>query len=130
MWERVLPQPSEGVRGEKMFRKRDKKKEAPVAESAPEPKPTPAFLRPDYPYQAIGEPITDLDSLEPHEVYEIKCHQCEMSIRTQGVNIKAQYERLAESGCIGCGNKDLVVKKVDMSAAKKEQGGGLDRGRV
>lgn len=123
MWERVLPQPSEGVRGEKMFRKRDKKKGAPVAEpaaeSAPEQKPMPAFLRSDYPYQAIGEPITDLDSLEPQEVYEIKCHQCEMSIRTQGVNIKAQYERLAESGCIGCGNKDLVVKKVDMSAAKK-----------
>lgn len=108
-----------------MFRKKGKKKEAPAAESvaepAPEQKPTPAFLRPDYPYQAVGEPITDLDSLEPHTVYEIKCHQCEMSIRTQGVNIKAQYERLAESGCIGCGNRELVVRKVDMSAAKKEQ---------
>lgn len=80
----------------------------------PKEKPTPAFLREDYPYKAIGDPITDLDSLEPSAIYEIKCHQCEMSIRSQGVNIKSTYERLVESGCIGCGNKELVVKKVDM----------------
>lgn len=28
-------------------------------------KPTPAYLREDYPYKAVGEPITDLDSLQP-----------------------------------------------------------------
>jgi len=40
---------------------------APVAEEKKE-KPTPAYLREDYPYKAVGEPITDLDSLEPHGV--------------------------------------------------------------
>ena len=99
-----------------------KKKNKPVVEpQKPETKekPTPAFLRPDYPYQAVGDAITDLDTLEPSTVYEIKCHQCEMSIRSQGVNIKSTYERLKNTGCIGCGNKDLVVKRVDMSKAPK-----------
>ena len=85
----------------------------------PKEKPTPAYLREDYPYKAVGEPITDLDTLEPTGVlYEIKCDQCEMAIRSQGVNIKSTYERLQESGCIGCGNKALVVKRVDMSKAE------------
>ncbi len=92
------------------------KKDFTVTEEKKE-KPTPAFLRDDYPYKAVGEAITDLDSLEPNGVlYEIKCPKCEMSIRSQGCNIKPTYERLMkEKGCIGCGNKELVVKKVDMS---------------
>lgn len=52
---------------------------------------------------------------------EIKCHQCEMSLRSQGQNIKKTYERLKENGCLGCGNKDLVLKKVDMSSAHKPE---------
>ena len=99
-----------------MFKK--KKAEQPAPEQ-PKEKPTPAYLRDDYPYKAVGDPITDLDTLEEGVVYEIKCHQCEMSIRSQGQNIKATYERLKDSGCIGCGNKELVVKKVDMSKAEK-----------
>ena len=91
----------------------NKKTQSPRTE-VPKEKPTPAFLRDDYPYKAVGEHITDLGSLNPSAVYEIKCHECEMSIRSQGVNIKSTYERLAESGCIGCGNKNLVVKCVDM----------------
>ena len=94
-----------------------KKVEEPKVEQ-PKEKPTPAFLRDDYPYKAIGEAITDLDSLESGVVYEIKCHQCEMSIRSQGQNIKSTYERLKSTGCIGCGNKELKIYKVDMSAAK------------
>ena len=70
----------------------------PVAEEKKE-KATPAYLRPDYPYKAVGEPITDLDSLDPDFVYEIKCNECEMSIRSLGVNIISTYERLKESGC-------------------------------
>ena len=97
-----------------------KKKAEPVAEPVKEEKPTPAYLREDYPYKVVGDPITDLDSLENGVVYEIKCHQCEMSIRSQGQNIRSTYERLMnDKGCIGCGNKDLVIKRVDMSAAKK-----------
>ena len=30
----------------------------------PQEKPTPAYIRDDYPYKALGEAITDLDSLE------------------------------------------------------------------
>lgn len=86
----------------------------------PQEKPTPAYLREDYPYKAIGDAITDLDSLEDGVLYEIKCHQCEMSLRSQGQNIKKTYEHLKENGCLGCGNKDLVLKKVDMSSAPKQ----------
>lgn len=99
-----------------MFGKQ-KKVEEPMVEEKKE-KPTPAYLRDDYPYKAVGE------ALKPEEcvdgvVYEIWCNQCQMSIRSQGQNIRAQWERLKNSGCIGCGNKELVIRKVDMSAAEK-----------
>ena len=95
-----------------------KKNAAPQqAPEAPKEKPTPAFLREDYPFKAMGEALTDLDALEPSSVYEIKCPACEMSIRSQGQNIKSTFERLKDSGCIGCGNKELVVRAVDVSAA-------------
>lgn len=78
--------------------------------------PKPTYLRSDYSYQTVGGEILDLNALETEVVYEIKCNQCEMSIRSQGQNIKSTYERLiAKNGCIGCGNKELVVKRVDMS---------------
>lgn len=95
-----------------------KKKNAaePVTENKVAEKPTPAFLRPGYPFQAVGEELS-LDQVEDGVIYEIKCHQCEMSIRSQGQNIKATYERLKSSGCIGCGNKELIIKRVDMSKA-------------
>ena len=99
-----------------------KKKTEPAAKSAPaalQEKPTPAFLREDYPFKAVGEVIKPekLDRLDMGAVYEIKCPACEMAIRSQGVNIKSTFERLQSSGCIGCGNKELVVRAVDMSAA-------------
>lgn len=107
-----------------------KKVEAPVVEK--KEKPTPAFLREDYPYKAVGDVITDLDSLETNGVlYEIKCPKCEMSIRSQGCNVKSVYNRLLNGvevknedgsvrveggkGCLGCGNRELIVKMVDMS---------------
>ena len=96
------------------------KKKVPVDEK-PQEKPTPAYLCEDYPYKAAGEVITDLDSLEDGVLYEIKCHQCEMSLRSQGQNIKKTYESLKEKGCLGCGNKDLVLKKVVMSSAPKQE---------
>lgn len=108
-----------------------KKKEV-EEEVKQEEKPTPAYLRDDYPYKAIGEPITDLDSLVPNGVlYEIKCPKCEMSIRSQGINIKPTYLRMMDGvevknedgttrieggkGCIGCCNRNLVIRQVDMS---------------
>ena len=47
-----------------------KKKQEPVAPAVEEKKEklTPAYLRDDYPYKAVGEPITDLDALEQHGV--------------------------------------------------------------
>ena len=95
-----------------------KKKVEEPKPQAPQEKPSPAFLRDDYPYKAVGEALKP-EECEDGVVYEIKCHQCEMSIRSQGQNIKSTYERLKDSGCIGCGNKDFIIKRVDMSAAKE-----------
>lgn len=117
-----------------MFGK-DRKTNAAAAEEKKD-KPTPAYLREDYPYKAIGEPITDLDTLIPTGVlYEIKCPKCEMSIRSQGVNIKPTYERMLNgvevknedgttrreggNGCIGCGNRELEIREVDTSRMNK-----------
>ena len=93
-----------------------KKKTEPVVPEKKE-KPTPAYLRPDYPFKAIEEPIEDLGTLVKGQIYEIKCHQCEMSIRSQGQNIQGTLDRLKDKGCIGCSNKDLKIYKVDMSKA-------------
>lgn len=95
-----------------------KKKVQPVpAQEEKKEKPMPTYLREDYPYKAVGEPISDLDSLTQTGVlYEIKCNKCEMSIRSQGCNIKSTYEKMVNgNGCIGCGNKELVVREVDTS---------------
>lgn len=79
------------------------------------PQKIPAFLREDYPYRAIGESINDFSLLSDTELYEIKCNQCQITIRSQGKNIKETYLRLTEgSGCFGCGNKMLIIRKVDM----------------
>ena len=79
-------------------------------------KPTPTFLREDYPYKAIGDEIKDINSIKnSNQVYEIKCNKCEMSVRSQGVNISSLVQRMNSSGCIGCGNKNLVIKLVDIS---------------
>ena len=94
----------------------ERKKEATPPVEEKKEKPTPAFLRDDYPYKAVGEALS-VDELQPGVVYEIKCHACEMSIRSQGQNIRSTYERLKSTGCIGCGNKNLVIKRVDMSKA-------------
>lgn len=96
------------------------KKTVPPTEK-PKEKPTPAYLRDDYPYKAIGEAITDMSQVKDGIVYEIKCNQCEMSIRSQGQNIRSTYERMKDKGCLGCGNKNLVVKMVDMSKAPQNK---------
>ena len=46
----------------------DRKKSIVAANEEKKEKPTPAYLREDYPYKAVGEAITDLDSLEQHGV--------------------------------------------------------------
>ena len=97
-----------------------KKKNVPPVEE-PKEKPTPAYLRDDYPYKAIGEPITDMSQVKDGIVYEIKCHQCEMSIRSQRHNIRSTQERMKDKCCLSCGNKNLVVKMVDMSKAPKRE---------
>ena len=85
-----------------------------ISEKQLKEKPTPAYLREDYPYQAGGDAIENLDLLEPGAAYEIQCGKCQTSIRSQGKNIKRRYERLCVSGCICCGNKVFVVKRVYM----------------
>lgn len=103
-----------------MFGKQ-KKVEEPVIEQ-PKEKPTPAYLREDYPYKAVGGAL-DVSEVVDGVAYEIWCDQCQMSIRSQGQNIRSQWERLKDSGCIGCGNKELIIRKVDMSKAPKAAAG-------
>lgn len=83
-------------------------------------KPTPAFLLSDYPYQASGEVITDLKTLQSEGVlHEIRCPECDMSIRAQGGKVKHTYERLMNGdGCIGCGNKNFEVRSIDMNTGE------------
>ena len=90
--------------------------------NAPE-KPKPFYLSDDYPFKAIGNELGANDVLEENSLYEIKCPACEASLRTQGVNVKETYNRLAKGqGCLCCGNKELVIKKIDTSAAGDIEG--------
>lgn len=99
-----------------MFGKQKKTVEPAIEQ--PKEKPTPAYLREDYLYKAVGGALKPEDC-QDGVVYEIWCDKCQMSIRSQGQNIRSQYERLKGSGCIGCGSKELAIRKVDMSAAAK-----------
>ena len=90
-----------------------------VASEQHKEKATPAFLRDDYSYKAVGDAVTDMSQVIDGEIYEIKCPLCEMSIRSQGQNIRDTSKRMQNSGCIGCGNKAIVVKRVDMFAEHK-----------
>ena len=97
----------------------DKKTESKKAAEKPvagvqKQKPTPAFLRDDYSYKADGSVITDMSQVRDNVIYEIKCSKCELSIRSQGQNIRVSYERMKNNGCIGCGNRDLAVRRIDM----------------
>lgn len=80
---------------------------------------TPAYLRPLYPFRAVGEcldicRLDDFDYISAHHVlYELKCPnpQCVLAIRTQGINLKKYYSHLRDvSGCPACklqfGKKD------------------------
>ena len=100
-----------------MFGKQKKVEEPKVEQKAD--KPTPTYLREDYPYKAVGEALRPEDC-QDGIVYEIWCDKCQMSIRSQGQNIRTQYERLKDSGCIGCGNKELIIRLVDMSTAAEK----------
>lgn len=72
---------------------------------------TPAFLRPLYPYRAVGE-LLDVSRLDDDSyiqmegvLYELKCPNpdCVLNIRTQGVNLKSLYEHIRDiSGCPAC----------------------------
>lgn len=78
-------------------------------------KPMAAFLEKDYPYQGT-KVITNIDSIEATgSIYEIRCEKCGMSIHLQENRLTATYERLIKGdGCIGCGNKELVVRQIIM----------------
>lgn len=79
-------------------------------------KPTPAYLLSDYPYQASGEVVADPDTLQSSKVlYEIKCAECGMSIRAQGEKVRQTFDLLMNSnGCIGCNNRSLTIRKIDI----------------
>ncbi len=83
-------------------------------------KQIPTFLKSDYPYKSVEEAITGLNSLILDGVYEIECQKCDMSIRSRGKNIRTTYERLMNVGCIGCGNKDLIIRRINMGSANNQ----------
>ncbi len=78
-------------------------------------KPAPAYFRNNYPYKAEREAIADLNELEDATVYEVKCENCEMSFRSQGQNIRSMSDKMNKTGCIGCGTKEFIVRRVNMS---------------
>ncbi len=80
-------------------------------------KPTPAYIRDSYPYSSVDEVVSDIDNIETTgALFEIKCPNCKISIRAQGQKIKSTYKRLMSGGgCVGCGNKELIIYEVDMS---------------
>ena len=90
------------------FKKKEEVKEAPA--TPPQDK-TPAFLRPLYPYRAVGEALDttrlgDASYIQMEgALYELKCPNpdCAMNVRTQGVNLKSLYEQIRDgSGCPVC----------------------------
>ena len=93
----------------------NKKTDNPMPEEKKE-KSTSAYLREDYPYKAVGGAL-DVSEVQDGAVYEIWCKKCRTSIRSQGQNIRARWERLKSSGCIACGNQELIIRKVDRSQA-------------
>ncbi len=92
-----------------------KKKDIESISKVQDEKPIPAFLKKDYSYKAIDDVIIDMNSLKDKEVYEIKCSKCEMSLRSQGKNIRSIYNRIKTNGCVGCGNMDLFVRYVEIN---------------
>lgn len=80
----------------------------------------PAYLDNEYPYKAVGKAITNYDTIKENDIYEISCSICNLCIRTQGAKMRNLYARVSNSGCISCGNKDLLIKIVDMNSASKQ----------
>ena len=102
-----------------MRRNSNKAQEKKTKNAATPEKPTPTFLKEDYPYPAIGEAITDPGQIASDALYEIKCPNCQMAVRSRGKTIWETYRRLTEGpGCFGCRNKSLILKKVDMETSK------------
>lgn len=78
-------------------------------------KPVPAYLRADYPFRAAEAPAMDSDTLEPDRLCQIRCPACEMSIRAQAQKLRPVYGRLKDSGCLNCGNRELILSTLAYS---------------
>ncbi|GHU80595.1 hypothetical protein AGMMS49992_33660 [Clostridia bacterium] len=97
-------------------------KKKPVVETPKEPEDkTPAFLRPLYPYKAVGEHLdvtrlSNPDYITMNNVlYELHCpaSDCVLNVRTQGVNVQRMYDKLLEVGCPTCKQKEpFIVRRV------------------
>ncbi|GHU78410.1 hypothetical protein AGMMS49992_28990 [Clostridia bacterium] len=97
-------------------------KKNPVVEAPKEPEDkTPAFLRPLYPYKAVGERLDatklgDPDYITMNNVlYELHCPapDCVLNVRTQGVNVQRMYDKLLVVGCPACKqNEPFFVRRV------------------
>jgi len=104
-----------------MFRKKASKQDVgQQGVDQPAEKPVPAYLRPDYPYKSVGEPITDFSLIQEKGVlYEISClaPNCCLCARSQGVNIPGMYEKMMSDGCPSCKGREFAVRVVDMGGS-------------
>lgn len=75
------------------------------------------FFDKEYKYPVKGESIVDLNTIIPQGVlYELRCtnKECELSVRTQGVNVQRIYRQFIEQGCPSCTSKGCIIKEVDI----------------
>ena len=75
------------------------------------------FFDKEYKYPTKGEEIVDLSTITLQGVlYEIRCKNevCELSARTQGVNVERIYNQFIKEGCPSCGDKYFTIREVDL----------------
>ena len=76
----------------------------------------PEYLRSSNPYKSVGKIIVDVETVISDVMYEINCNKCKMCIRTLGKNIHYYFDLFNKTGCQSCGNKEFIIKAVDMSS--------------
>ena len=79
---------------------------------------TERFYQKDYKYPTKGKEIKNLAEIVPEGIlYEIRCGQCELAARTQGVNVERIYNQFMQNGCPSCGGINLSIKEVEIENA-------------
>ena len=73
------------------------------------------FYQKDYKYPTKGKGIENFAEIIPEGIlYEIRCGQCDLAARTQGINVERIYNQFIQKGCPSCGGKNISIKEVAM----------------